>query len=490
MAQVGAHTHLVSRVGVVTTGVPLLRVVGYCEHGSLLAVLRKHAGNGTPLATEAKLKLALESAKGMWYLCSQRYIHRDLAARNVLVASGMVAKVADFGLSRSGALGGSDAMENEPTEDYYRSKSGVFAGRRTGPEAMEELRFTQASDVWSFGVLLVENFQDGVAPYELWSTAIVIAKVVGGSKHVQPTGCRDAVYAVMLQCWAADGQARPSFSHLVTMLEDICEPLPGESGCSGQGFLDISKPSTPSSSLPANANANANRDPAGFGYEMPEEYGNCAESVAAGPLSQQTPQQLVAEADDRSGLQPSTTLDQNGYVTDTSSMEQHQKHPFVGGRAHVVELKSLSDIRLSGLDNVTTAPNNADDRSSSQPSTALDQSGYVTDTSGIAQHQQNYTADGRQQTHVVGNVNGTGSHKSLSTLDSVATTMVSETHLGLEPSALVERGPTSPQEVQFGNDSRSMQIGPMAPTIDALLHLAVLMAHCWARSRVGKAVQP
>jgi hypothetical protein len=381
----------------------------------------------------------------------------------------MVAKVADFGLSRSGKLGGSGAIENdEPTEDYYRSKNGVFAVRWTAPEAMEELRFTQASDVWSFGILLVEMFQDGVAPYGLWSTALVMTKVVGGLKHMQPAGCQDEVYAMMLQCWATDATARPLFSHLVTMLEIVCEHYHRESGCSGPGVLDVSQSSTSGSIVPGNAN----RDAAGFGYEMPEGFG-AAES--AGP-SQRALQQLESHVDARSSLQPSAALDQNGYVADTNGLEQHPQHPFAGESVHLNALKSPPDVRPSGLHDVTPAPHNVDDRSSLQPSATLDQNGYVADTSGLEQHQRHYTAGGRAHTYVVGNMNGTARHKSLSTLDSVATTMVNETHIGLEPYLLVEGGPISPQEVEFGNESSSMQTGTMAITVDARLPLAVPVA--------------
>ena len=89
------------------------------------------------------------------------------AARNVLVDAQRVAKVADFGLSRgtNPLKGNTDGNERgaagEEEQTYYRSKTGVFAVRWTAPECMEDLTFTAASDVWSFGVVLTEEFENG-----------------------------------------------------------------------------------------------------------------------------------------------------------------------------------------------------------------------------------------------------------------------------------------------------------------------------------------
>ena len=72
MAQVSGHPHLVSLIGVVTSGLPLMLLLSLCEHGSLLAVLkdRKHAGLSSkpPFTLAERVQMALDTAKGMAHL--------------------------------------------------------------------------------------------------------------------------------------------------------------------------------------------------------------------------------------------------------------------------------------------------------------------------------------------------------------------------------------------------------------------------------------
>ena len=114
MAQVGFHENLVSLIGVVTSGAPRVLILSYCEHGSMLGVLKTSAANGTPVDEDTKQSMAVDVCRGMEHLTNKGLIHRDLAARNVLLGTGMVAKVADFGLSR---LSNSTVSAGE---DYYR----------------------------------------------------------------------------------------------------------------------------------------------------------------------------------------------------------------------------------------------------------------------------------------------------------------------------------------------------------------------------------
>jgi serine/threonine protein kinase len=226
MAQLTGHLNVVSLVGVITRGDPLVLILSYCEHGSLLSYVRGQHKAGTTVYLEVKRRLLMEVACGMQHLASSRYIHRDLAARNVLIASGLVAQVADFGLSRGGKRGGKDATEEDNTDDtdageaaaYYRSKTGLFPVRWTAPEAMNEGLFTTASDVWSFGIVAVEAIQNGNQPYGDWSVSFTMTRVIGGFKHKQPTDCPDDLYAIMLPCWENVPSDRPSFANLAAAL--------------------------------------------------------------------------------------------------------------------------------------------------------------------------------------------------------------------------------------------------------------------------------
>ena len=105
-----------------------------------------------------------------------------VAARNVLVNNLRTCKVADFGLSRiqKSKSGGNDG------DHYYRSENNVFPVRWSSPEAMETKKYTSASDVWSFAVVVAEIFLDGAVPYKQWKTHEVVYHVLAGERMERP----------------------------------------------------------------------------------------------------------------------------------------------------------------------------------------------------------------------------------------------------------------------------------------------------------------
>ena len=208
MAQVDSHPHLVSLVGVITRGHPKILVLSFCEHGELQGLLKKRAADGEAFDLTHKYRFCKEIADGMAHLAQLAFIHRDLAARNVLLGSGMVCKVADFGLSRR-------VQTDDNTGDYYRSTSGVLPVRWTAPEGLTNQKFSSASDVWSFGITCIEVFQDGAMPYNrIRSNPAVMSHVTSGKKHPRPDGMGAETYTKLLHCFEFDAKKRPNFTEL------------------------------------------------------------------------------------------------------------------------------------------------------------------------------------------------------------------------------------------------------------------------------------
>ena len=220
MAQIEPHKNIVSLIGVVTSGVPLLLVEALCDNGSLLGLLKKRSiGNGPLSPTNGTKKIdadiAIDIAQGMQHLSEKHLlVHRDLAARNVLVDYNLNCKIADFGLSR--------AYTKE--SDYYQTETGMFALRWTAPESMSSSKFTSRSDVWAYGVVLLEICSDGENPMKELPNAEIAYKVQNGYLTGNPPqliehACLLPMRKLMMECWDLDPLKRPHFSAILDRLE-------------------------------------------------------------------------------------------------------------------------------------------------------------------------------------------------------------------------------------------------------------------------------
>ncbi|RZS03723.1 hypothetical protein BHM03_00033960 [Ensete ventricosum] len=140
------HRHLVSLVGYCISDNQRLLVYDYVPNGTLESHL--HGKRKPVMDWATRVKVAAGAARGIAYLhedCHPRIIHRDIKSSNILLDNNFEAQVSDFGLARLAM----DACTHVTTRVI-----GTFG--YLDPEYASSGRLTEKSDVFSFGVVLLE----------------------------------------------------------------------------------------------------------------------------------------------------------------------------------------------------------------------------------------------------------------------------------------------------------------------------------------------
>ncbi|CAN6714000.1 unnamed protein product [Malus baccata var. baccata] len=229
------HINLVNLRGYCRLPVSKLLIYDYLAMGSLDDFLHEQGMEERPLNWNARLKIALGSARGIAYLhhdCSPKIVHRDIKSSNILLNENLDPHVSDFGLAK--LLVDEDAHVTTVVAGTF----GYLA-----PEYLQSGRATQKSDVYSFGVLLLE-LVTGKRPTD--PTFVKRGLNVVGWMNTQlkenrlhevvDKRCKDAdaetveaILEIAARCTDANPDDRLSMNQVLQLLEqEVMSPCPSD----------------------------------------------------------------------------------------------------------------------------------------------------------------------------------------------------------------------------------------------------------------------
>ncbi|XVF29945.1 hypothetical protein REPUB_Repub16aG0014800 [Reevesia pubescens] len=226
------HLNLVRLIGFCSEGRHRLLVYEFMKNGSLdnfLFDTEEHSGN--MLSWEYRFSVALGTARGITYLheeCRDCIVHCDIKPENILLDENYHAKVSDFGLAK---------LVN-PKDHRYRTLTSIRGTRGyLAPEWLANLPITSKSDVYSYGMVLLEivsgrrNFEVSAdtnrKKFSIWAYEEFdkgnVEGIVDKRLVDQDVDMEQVTRALLVSFWCIQEQPsqRPMMGKVVQMLEGI-----------------------------------------------------------------------------------------------------------------------------------------------------------------------------------------------------------------------------------------------------------------------------
>ncbi|PIA46743.1 hypothetical protein AQUCO_01500352v1 [Aquilegia coerulea] len=222
------HSNLVTLFGYCTHGDQRLLVYEYMPKGSLEDHLFDFEDDKEPLDWNTRIKVALGAARGLEYLhCAANppVIYRDLKSANILLDNDFHPRLSDFGLAKLGPVGDRTHVSTRVMGTY-----GYCA-----PEYAMSGKLTLKSDIYSFGVVLLELItgrkamdptrKQGEQSLVVWSRPFLkdrrkfVQMVDPLLKGRFPVRCLHHAIAITAMCLQDEPTFRPLVGDIVVALE-------------------------------------------------------------------------------------------------------------------------------------------------------------------------------------------------------------------------------------------------------------------------------
>ena len=188
-------------------------VIEYAQNGSLSNILEQERNGNLPAEWNATKKLIniYGIASGMSYLHSQNIIHRDLKPENILENEKFYPKISDFGLSK--------ILHQNANSITFQSSTGIKGTQAyTAPEIMEKKKYSKASDVYAFSLILYEIMTKEI-PFSGLNFYHLMKNVPIGFRPSFNEQINSTYENLIKRCWSNEPNERPTFEEIVNELK-------------------------------------------------------------------------------------------------------------------------------------------------------------------------------------------------------------------------------------------------------------------------------
>jgi serine/threonine protein kinase len=181
-------------------------IMPYYDSGDLIQYIRNNFYN---ISWKTKLYKLRDIISGLKNIHKVKIIHRDFHSGNIFFNKSEFPYIGDMGISKSAIEFTDNNNENYGIIPYMAPE--IFLGRK----------YTEASDIYSFGMIMWE-FMTGRRPF--WDedhNIELIIRICDGLRPPIVTNAPELYVELMKECWNSDPNKRPSAADLEDKIWEI-----------------------------------------------------------------------------------------------------------------------------------------------------------------------------------------------------------------------------------------------------------------------------
>lgn len=193
------HQNVVSLLAVSTKGLTQCLLYEHLQQGDLRQYLLSESSRGNMPSSKELMYIVTQVAAALEYLSALHITHKDVAAHSVIVSQNLNVKLSNLKI-----------VHGLHSSNYYLLHNQMLPIRWLPAESITYNRFTEETDVYSYGVLLWESFNGAAQPYAGFTDPDVIDMVRSRQLLACPNHCPPRIYSLMMECWHEVPTKRPS----------------------------------------------------------------------------------------------------------------------------------------------------------------------------------------------------------------------------------------------------------------------------------------